>query len=111
MTRFTKIADSDGLSVPVRYIPLKSYPAAVTAFKNDQIQLAWFGGLTAVQALRAVPNSQVLAQGKEDKAFISYFIANAARRAARASPSNRGCACPLAPPCSQLQGQAAAVFG
>lgn len=78
--RFNKVAAylSKELGFPVQYIPLKSYPASVTAFKNDQIQLAWFGGLTGVQAQRAVPGSQAIAQGAEDKAFVTYFIANAA---------------------------------
>jgi phosphonate transport system substrate-binding protein len=78
--RFTKVAAylSKELGFPVQYVPLKSYPASVTAFKNDQIQLAWFGGLTGVQAQRAVPGSQAIAQGQEDKAFVSYFIVNAA---------------------------------
>lgn len=77
--RFTKVADylSKTLGVPVKYIPVKSYGAAVTAFKNNQIQLGWFGGLSGVQARRAVPGSMALAQGEEDKAFVSYFIANA----------------------------------
>lgn len=77
--RFTKVAAylSEKLGLPVQYIPWKSYPAAVTAFKNDQIQLGWFGGLTGVQAMRAVPGSLAIAQGEEDKEFISYFIANA----------------------------------
>ena len=77
--RFTKVAAylSERLGLPVQYIPLKSYPAAVTAFKNDQIQLGWFGGLTGVQAMRAVPGSLAIAQGEEDKEFVSYFIANA----------------------------------
>lgn len=80
LARFNKVADylSKALGVPVKYVPLKSYPASVTAFKNDQIQLSWFGGLTGVQAQRAVPDSQAIAQGEEDKAFVSYFIANAA---------------------------------
>ncbi len=43
------------LGVPVRYLPVKSYPAAVTAFTNNQVQFAWFGGFTGVQAVRAVP--------------------------------------------------------
>ena len=78
--RFNKVAAylSKELGLPVQYIPLKSYPASVTAFKNDQIQLAWFGGLTGVQAQRAVPGSQAIAQGAEDKNFITYIIANAA---------------------------------
>lgn len=80
LQRFNKVAAylTEKLGVPVKYVPLKSYPAAVTAFKNDQIQLAWFGGLTAVQAQRAVPGSKAIAQGVEDKAFVSYIIANKA---------------------------------
>ncbi len=77
--RFTRIADHLGqkLGVPVRYLPVKSYPAAVTAFTNNQVQLAWFGGFTGVQARRAVPGSEAIAQGAEDAAFRSYVIANA----------------------------------
>jgi phosphonate transport system substrate-binding protein len=57
---------------------VKSYAAAVTAFTNNQVQLAWFGGLTSSQARRAVPGSEAIVQGAEDAAFFSYFIANAA---------------------------------
>ncbi len=64
------------LGVPVAYIPVKSYAASVTAFRNDQIQLAWFGGLSGVQARLEVPGSQAIAQGTEDLAFVSYIIAN-----------------------------------
>lgn len=48
--RFSAVADylSDELGVPVEFVPVKSYPAAVTAFRNDQVQLAWFGGLSGV---------------------------------------------------------------
>ncbi|GJE03010.1 putative selenate ABC transporter substrate-binding protein [Methylobacterium isbiliense] len=73
------------LGVPVRYIPVKNYPAAVTAFTNGQVQLAWFGGFTGVQARKAVPGSQAIAQGAEDAAFKTYFIANAATGLARAA--------------------------
>ncbi|GJD36611.1 putative selenate ABC transporter substrate-binding protein [Methylobacterium aerolatum] len=78
--RFGKVATylEGKLGVPVRYIPVKNYPAAVTAFTNGQVQLAWFGGFTGVQARRAVPGSQAIAQGAEDAAFKTYFIANAA---------------------------------
>lgn len=78
VARFTKVAEylSRTLDVPVRYVPVKSYPAAVTAFRNDQIQLGWFGGLSGVQARLAVPGSQALAQGDEDPTFITYFIAH-----------------------------------
>ena len=56
---------------------MKSYPAAVTAFTNNQVQVAWFGGFTGLQARRAVPGSAAIAQGAEDVAFKSYVIANA----------------------------------
>ena len=77
--RFGKVATylEARLGLPVRYIPVKSYPAAVTAFTNGQVQLAWFGGFTGVQARRAVPGSQAIAQGAEDAAFRTYLIANA----------------------------------
>ena len=65
------------LGVPVKYVPVKSYAAAVTAFRNNEVQMAWFGGLSGVQARRLVPGSQAIAQGLEDPDFKSYFIANA----------------------------------
>ncbi|MDG1081459.1 MAG: PhnD/SsuA/transferrin family substrate-binding protein, partial [Porticoccaceae bacterium] len=75
--RFDKVAVylQAQLGVDVRYIPVKSYAAAVTAFRNNQVQLAWFGGLSGVQARRLVPGSQAVAQGTEDPFFTSYIIA------------------------------------
>lgn len=77
---FTRIAGylKAKLGIEVKYIPVKSYPAAVTAFTNNQVQLAWFGGFTGVQARAAVPGSEAIAQGAEDVAFKSYVIANTA---------------------------------
>lgn len=77
--RFDKVADylSEQLGITVRYVPVKSYAAAVTAFRNDQVQLAWFGGLSGVRARILVPGSQAIAQGVEDQAFETYFIAHA----------------------------------
>jgi len=75
-TQYAKYFESK-LGVPVKYLPVKSYPAAVTAFTNNQVQFAWFGGLTGVQARLAVPGSQAIAQGAEDVAFKSYIIAHA----------------------------------
>jgi len=76
--RFGSVADylSQQLQVDVKYLPVKSYPAAITAFRNNQVQLAWFGGLSGVQARRAVPGSEAIAQGYEDQFFKSYFIAH-----------------------------------
>lgn len=76
--RFAAVADylEAELGVPVEYVPVKDYAASVVAFRNDQIQLGWFGGLSGVQARLAVPGSRALAQGDEDKSFVSYFIAH-----------------------------------
>ncbi|MBY6223107.1 putative selenate ABC transporter substrate-binding protein [Ferrimonas balearica] len=77
-TRFEQVADylADTLDVEVKYLPVKSYAAAVTAFRNNQVQLAWFGGLSGLQARRMVPGSQAIAQGYEDQFFRTYFVVN-----------------------------------
>ncbi|MEM1130142.1 MAG: putative selenate ABC transporter substrate-binding protein [Pseudomonadota bacterium] len=68
---------SGALGTTVQYVPMSSYEDAVAAFTNGDVQLAWFGGLTGLEARNTVEGSQALAQRPEDKAFISYFIANA----------------------------------
>jgi len=76
--RFSKIASylSSALNVPVKYVPVKSYAAAITAFRNNQVQLAWFGGLSGVRARALVSGSEAIAQGAEDTEFETYFIAH-----------------------------------
>jgi len=76
--RFSKVADylSKTLDVPVKYVPVKSYAAAVTSFRNNQLQLAWFGGLSGVRARLLTPGAQAIAQGEEDPSFHTYFIAH-----------------------------------
>ncbi|WP_421864027.1 putative selenate ABC transporter substrate-binding protein [Motiliproteus sp.] len=84
-TRFGSIADylSEQLGTDVRYLPVKSYAAAVTAFRNNQVQLAWFGGLSGVQARKRVPGSEAIAQGYEDQFFQTFFIAHQSTGLAR----------------------------
>lgn len=76
--RFQKVADhmSKELGIDVKYVPVKSYAAAVSAFRNDQVQLAWFGGLSGVRARLLVEDSEAIAQGAEDPYFKTYFIAH-----------------------------------
>lgn len=62
------------LGVAVKYLPVKSYPAAVTAYTNNQVQFAWFGGLTGVQARLSVPGFDVIAQGAEDAGKTTGLI-------------------------------------
>ena len=64
------------LGVPVEYVPAIDYKASVESFKNGDIQLAWFGGLTGVQARHAITGARAIAQGEEDPRFVSYFIAH-----------------------------------
>jgi phosphonate transport system substrate-binding protein len=77
-TRFDQVAVylSQQLGVDVNYVPVKSYSAAISAFRNNQVQLAWFGGLSGVKARHLVPNSLAIAQGYEDQFFKTYFIAH-----------------------------------
>ena len=77
--RFGQVAQylEGQLGVNVKFVPVKSYAAAVTAFANDQVQMAWFGGLSGVRARQIVSGSQAIAQGEEDQYFVSYIIAHA----------------------------------
>ncbi|MBK20071.1 MAG: putative selenate ABC transporter substrate-binding protein [Rhodospirillaceae bacterium] len=76
--RFGKVAKylSSTLGLKVKYVPVKSYAAAVTAFRNNQVQLAWFGGLSGVRARELVKGSRAIAQGKKDPFFETFFIAH-----------------------------------
>ena len=64
------------LNVPVRYLPVSNYAAAVSAFRTGSLDLVWFGGLTGVQARLQTPGAKVLAQRDIDARFTSVFIAN-----------------------------------
>lgn len=67
---------SEKLEVKVEYVPSSDYKGSVDAFKTGDIHLAWFGGLTGVQARHAVKGAVAIAQGKSDPNFITYFIAH-----------------------------------
>ena len=64
------------LGVVVEYVPARDYQASVEMFKNGDILLSWFGGLTGVQARQAVPEARAIAQGEEDPQYYSYFVAH-----------------------------------
>ena len=68
---------SDTLGVPVEFVPSVDYAAVVTAFSQDQLQLAFFGGLTGVQARLQKPGAEAIAQRENDAAFHSKFVARA----------------------------------
>src|SRR5688572_4750495 len=42
---------SGRVGVPVEFLPVENYAAAVTALVSGQAELGWLGGVTAVQAM------------------------------------------------------------
>lgn len=75
MDDFAKdLGEKTGLEV--EFVPSVDYAALVTAFERGEIQLAWFGGLTGVQARNLVPEAEAIAQRPIDQQFKSVFIAN-----------------------------------
>jgi phosphonate transport system substrate-binding protein len=76
--RFQPLAEylSAELGVEVEYVPTRDYQATVETFRNGDILLGWFGGLTGVQARAAVDGARVIAQGDIDPEYYSYFIAH-----------------------------------
>ncbi len=47
-------------------------PHLVTAFQRGEIHLAWFGGLTSVQARNLVPDAESIVQRPRDAEFIPF---------------------------------------
>lgn len=78
LAKFGPVAEylSDTLGVPVEYVPAVEYADSVALFKNGDVHLAWFGGLSGVQARAAVPGARAIVQGARDPEFYSYFIAH-----------------------------------
>jgi len=63
------------LGVKVEYTPVSDYAASVEAIANKQIDLAWFGGFTFVQAEQRSGGKVIpLVQREEDTKFRSVFI-------------------------------------
>ena len=65
------------LDVEVDYVPSLDYAAVVTAFGQGELQLAFFGGFTGVQARLQDPGAQAIAQREHDAQFHSRFIVRA----------------------------------
>ena len=68
---------SDAVGVSVEFVPSVDYSAVVTAFSQDQLQLAFFGGLTGVQSRLQKPGAVAIAQRENDAVFHSRFVARA----------------------------------
>jgi phosphonate transport system substrate-binding protein len=64
------------LGIKVEFTPVTDYAAAVEALVNKQVELAWFGGFTFVQANQRSGGKIIpLVQREEDEKFRSVFIA------------------------------------
>lgn len=74
--RYDGFADylSQKLGVEVEYVPSADYAAVVTAFSQGNLDLAFFGGLTGVQARLLDQGAQAVAQREHDADFHSKFI-------------------------------------
>lgn len=63
------------LGMKVEFTPVTDYAASVEALVNKQVDLAWFGGFTFVQAnVRSGGKVVPLVQREEDEKFRSVFI-------------------------------------
>ena len=63
------------LGTKVEFTPVTDYAAAVEALANKQVDLAWFGGFTFIQAQQRSGGKAVpLVQREEDAKFKSVFI-------------------------------------
>ena len=50
---------SEKTGMKVEFVPSVDYAALVTGFQRGDIHLAWFGGLTSVQARSTCPRSRI----------------------------------------------------
>ena len=67
---------SEKTGFDVQYKRYRTYQGPVSAFKDGRVHLAWFGGLSGVQARLAVPTAEAVAQRPGDDEFHSVFIAS-----------------------------------
>jgi phosphonate transport system substrate-binding protein len=63
------------LGMKVEFTPVTDYAAAVETVVNKQIDMAWFGGFTLLQAIQRSGGKVIpLVQREEDEKFRSVFI-------------------------------------
>lgn len=65
---------SERTGLRVEYVASADYAAVVSAFQRGDVHLAWFGGLTGVQAQAVTPGSAAIAQRPRDAEFHSVFV-------------------------------------
>ena len=78
------------LGAKVEFTPVTDYAAAVEALVNKQVDMAWFGGFTFVQANQRSGGKIVpLVQREEDEKFRSVFVTTDASIKSLADLKNR----------------------
>ncbi len=66
---------SQALSMPVSFVPVTDYAATVEALVAQQIDMAWLGGFTYIQAAQRSGNTvEPIVQRAEDERFQTVFI-------------------------------------
>jgi len=64
------------VGIPVEYMHVENYAAAVTALATGQAHFSWMGGVTTVQAHQQTKGkAEVICCRDIDKKFVTYFIA------------------------------------
>jgi len=67
---------SKEIGMPVEYMHVENYAAAVTALATGQAHFSWMGGVTTVQAHQQTKGkAEVICCRDIDKKFVTYFIA------------------------------------
>lgn len=77
LRKFEPLAEylSDALDKEVSFVPVTDYAATVEALVSEQIDMAWLGGFTFVQAnQRSGGKVEPIVQRAEDERFQSVFI-------------------------------------
>jgi len=68
---------SGKIGMPVKFVPVQDYSAAVAAISTGQTDMVWFGGVTAVQAENRTAEGVSFVVCRDiDIKFKTYFIAN-----------------------------------
>jgi phosphonate transport system substrate-binding protein len=68
------------LGMPVEYVHAPDYNGAVTSLAANKIDMAWLGGVTAVEAEQVTKGQTIYIAARDtDLKFKSYFVANRSR--------------------------------
>ncbi len=64
------------LGMKVKFVPVLDYAATVEGMAAGKLDMVWYGGFTAVQAMKRAPGATPIVQRASDTKFHSKFIAS-----------------------------------